>query len=114
MARSLTTIEEYRRLVAGATSEDELLVDVAQRLTLGHWRWHHVRRLDLGLQMGDPGFPDVIALRGPDLLVVELKAPHGRYELGQREWLGAFDEVRRIRTATWRPGDIDEIGRVLA
>jgi hypothetical protein len=91
----------------------DLLTDVGSRLALGGWRWHHVRRLDLGLQMGDPGFPDVIALRGPELLVVELKGLHGRYELGQREWLAAFDEVRRIRTATWRPADIDEIAGVL-
>jgi hypothetical protein len=109
----LTSVEEYRRLVGLDASEDDLLTDVGSRLALGSWRWHHVRRLDLGLQMGDPGFPDVIALRGPDLLVAELKGPHGRYELGQREWLAAFDEVRRIRTATWRPADVDAIAEVL-
>jgi hypothetical protein len=114
MARHLTTIEEYRRLVAGSTSEDDLLIDVASRLTLGRWRWHHIRRADLAQQQGDPGFPDVIAVRGDVLLVRELKAGSGRYETGQREWLEALAAVRRVDVGTWRPGDIDEIGMVLA
>lgn len=114
MARNLTSIEEYRRLLAGATSEDELLLDVASRLTLGRWRWHHIRRADLAQQQGDPGWPDVVAVRGDLLLVRELKAGSGRYETGQREWLASLAAVRRVDVGTWRPSDIDEIGRVLA
>jgi hypothetical protein len=114
MARHLTTIEEYRRLVAGSTSEDELLADVASRLTLGRWKWHHIRRADLAGQMGDPGFPDIVAVRGDTLLVRELKAGSGRYETGQREWLASLAAVRRVDVGTWRPGDIDEIRRELA
>jgi hypothetical protein len=113
MARHLTSIEEYRRLVAGATSEDDLLADVAQRLTLGGWRWHHIRRTDLGLQMGDPGFPDLIATRRDQLLVVELKGPRGSYEPGQTDWLAGFVAVKRVHVATWRPSDLDTIVEVL-
>jgi hypothetical protein len=113
MARDLTSVEEYRRLLAGATSEDDLLIDVAERLTLGRWKWHHIRRADLAGQQGDPGWPDVVAVRGDLLLAVELKASSGRYETGQREWLEAFGAVRRTYVGTWRPGDMDEIERRL-
>lgn len=113
MARHLTSIEEYRHLVAGATSEDELLVDVASRLTLGRWRWHHIRRADKAEQMGDPGLPDLLAVRGDVLLVRELKGPKGTYGTGQREWLEAFAQVRRVDVGTWRPGDIHQIVEVL-
>lgn len=113
MARELTSIEEYRRLLAGGTSEDDLLTQVASRLTLGRWRWHHIRRSDLAVQQGDPGWPDVVAVRGPELLVAELKGPGGRYETGQREWLEAFTKVGRIEVATWRPADLDAIERRL-
>jgi hypothetical protein len=113
MARHLTSIEDYRRMVAGATSEDELLADVAQRLTLGHWRWTHVRRSDKAVTMGDPGVPDLLAIRGPELLVAELKSATGAYRPGQREWLDAFAAVTSVEVATWRPGDLDEIARRL-
>ena len=113
MSRHLTSIEEYRRLVAGATSEDDLLVDVAQRLTLGKWRWTHVRRADRALTMGDPGVPDILAVRRAELLVVELKSAKGGYRTGQAEWLEALGAVTRVTVRTWRPGDIDEIARTL-
>lgn len=113
MSSHLTSIEEYRRLVAGVTSEDDLLTDVATRLTMGRWTWHHVRRSDRAVQMGDPGFPDVIAVRGDVLLVRELKAERGRYETGQREWLAALSAVRRVDAGTWRPSDLDTIVEVL-
>lgn len=114
MARDMTSIEEYRRLVAGVTTEDDLLVDVAQHLTLGRWRWHHIRRSDKAVQMGDPGLPDILAIRDTTLLVAELKGPKGRYETGQAEWLADFARVDRVEVRTWRPSDLDEITRRLA
>lgn len=114
MSSELTSIEEYHRLLAGTTSEEDLLVAVETRLTLGRWRWHHIRRADLAQQQGDPGWPDIVAVRGDTLLVRELKAGGGRYETGQREWLEALAAVRRVDTGTWRPGDMAEIERVLA
>ena len=113
MARNLTSVEEYRRLVAGATSEDDLLVDVAQRLTLGRWKWTHVRRSDKAVTMGDPGVPDILAVRRGELLVVELKSAKGGYRTGQAEWLEELGAVTRVTVRTWRAGDMDEIGRVL-
>lgn len=113
MSSDLTSIEEYHQLLAGVTSEDDLLVAVAQRLTLGRWRWHHIRRSDLAVQQGDPGFPDIVAVRDTTLLVAELKADRGRFETGQREWLADFARVDRVDVRTWRPGDLDEISRRL-
>lgn len=113
MTDHLTSVDEYRRLVAGATSEEELLVDVAQRLTLGRWRWHHVRRADLAQQQGDPGFPDLIAIRDDILVVAELKTTKGRYGTGQVDWLKAFERVQFVAARTWRPGDADAIAELL-
>jgi hypothetical protein len=113
MARDLTSVEEYRRLVAGVTSEDDLLVDVASRLTLGRWRWTHVRRSDKAVTMGDPGIPDILAVRGDVLLVAELKSARGGYRSGQEDWLSAFGGVRAVKVATWRPGDLDAIAEAL-
>lgn len=113
MARELTSVEEYRRLLAGVTSEDDLLAAVASRMTLGRWRWHHIRRSDLAVQQGDPGFPDLIAVRGAELLAVELKADRGRFETGQREWLQDFANVTQVQAGVWRPAYLDDIERRL-
>jgi hypothetical protein len=114
MARDLTSIEDYHAMLAGATSEEDLLVDVETRLTMGRWRWHHIRRADLAQQQGDPGWPDIVAVRGDLLLAVELKAAGGRHMTGQREWLEAMGQIRRTYVGTWRPGDMAEIERVLS
>lgn len=113
VSSELTSIEEYHRLLAGATSEEDLLIAVETRLTLGRWRWHHIRRADLAQQQGDPGWPDVVAVRGDTLLVRELKAQGGSHGTGQREWLAALAAVTRVSTGTWRPQDMAEIERVL-
>ena len=107
------TVEQYRSLAAQAATEDDLLVAVVRLLTIGHWRWHHVRRSDAALQQGDPGWPDIVALRGGRLVVAELKSERGAYRTGQPERLAAFTAVG-AECFTWRPSDIAAIVRVLA
>lgn len=107
------SVEEYRALVASEMSEEELLVAVQTELNLGRWRWHHVRRSDLAVTQGDPGWPDLVALRGPDLLAIELKRADGTHRPGQEAWLEAFAAVRHVRAGTWRPADLDVIRRIL-
>lgn len=114
MARRLTTLEEYRSLLAESTSEDELLVVVETELTLRGWRWHHVRRSDRAISQGDPGWPDIVAIRRERIVVAELKRQQGgHWEPGQRDWLDAF-AAAGAETHTWRPADLDTIRRTLA
>lgn len=54
------------------------------------------------------GFPDLIALRGDTLLVVELKSDRGTTTPEQRAWLAAFKGVRRVVVAVWRPKDLEQ------
>ena len=94
-------------------TEDQLLDGITDALMVGGWRWWHIRRSDRALTMGDPGFPDIIAVhpvRG--VLALELKTETGRYRAGQREWLAALDG-KRISARTVRPADyqalVDEV-----
>jgi hypothetical protein len=43
-----------------------------------------------------PGFPDVLALKGPRLVVAELKSEHGKLTPEQARWLAAFRAVERV------------------
>lgn len=60
-----------------------------------------------------PGFPDIIALRGWRILAIELKAEKGRLTPAQREWLAAFEATDHAEAYCWRPSDWDTIERVL-
>lgn len=89
-------------------SEDQLLRSV---IDLAHWRgWrvHHCRpaltakgRWLTPIQ-GDRGFCDLVLLRPPRLLIVELKAETGSPDGDQKLWLAAF-AAASVETALWRP-----------
>lgn len=72
------------------------------------------------------GFPDLLLIRGPRLVVAELKTEKGRMGPGQDEWLEAFRELGRhigrrwddehdtsIEAYVWRPSDWETVQRVL-
>lgn len=88
-----------------AMQEDSLLHAVMDLLAYNRWLAHHVRRSDRGLQMGDPGYPDVIAARPPRLLVVELKRQEEKPFAAQEAWLDAYRAVPGIEVYVWRPSD---------
>jgi hypothetical protein len=58
------------------------------------WRVHHTRAVQLPSGrwatpvQGDNGFPDLVLVRPPDLLFVELKSAVGRTSPEQDLWLG--------------------------
>lgn len=97
-------------------SEDDFLIGLIGdgrrpgALQLGGYFVHHIRRADLAQQMGDPGFPDIVAvnLATGRLLVLELKDVDGTYEPGQREWLEGF-RAAGVDTRTVRPADYDAL-----
>ncbi len=59
------------------------------------------------------GFPDLVMLRGPRLLVVELKTDTGKVSVDQAAWLHAFGDAD-VTTRVWRPSDWPAIEAALA
>ncbi len=70
-------------------------------------RYHTLRS-----QGSTSGFPDRILVRDR-LLAVELKTETGKVSDAQAEWLDGL-AAANVETYLWRPGDLDEIGRILA
>lgn len=63
------------------------------------------RQVKPGVFIGDAaakGFPDIVAVRGPRLLVAELKSDKGTFRDGQQEWLDAFANLG-AEVFVWRP-----------
>lgn len=102
----------------GAMTEDELLTGLTQALTIAGWRWTHARRSDLAVTMGDPGWPDLIAvhpLHPGRVLAWELKDRTGRVSPDQEAWLDALRGPAEVDARIVRPADYDEaLAEILA
>ena len=63
-------------------------------------------------QQGDPGCPDIVAVRVFRVVVVELKTAKGRVEHAQQAWLDAW-AAAGAEVYVWRPADLDRIKEAL-
>lgn len=84
------------------------------------WRVFHASRAQFkGGQWVTPyggdgkGFPDLLLLRPPRLVIAELKADAGRLRTEQRAWLAAFGQVPCAEVYVWRPSDWASIVEIL-
>ncbi len=61
------------------------------------------------------GFPDLVCLRGGELVVAELKSATGKTTEAQEQWLFSFRAVPGATVFVWRPDDASwaEIERML-
>ena len=62
----------------------------------------------------EPGFPDLVLLRGERLIFAELKGPRGVLSEEQRQWLDRLAAVPGVESYLWRPGDWDTALHTLA
>lgn len=77
------------------------VVDLA---TLYQWRHFHV----YDSTRSDPGWPDLVLVRRPELLVAELKTDKGCLTIAQREWLELLAACG-VETHVWRPRDFAQV-----
>jgi hypothetical protein len=78
-----------------------------QVIELATWcRWRHFHVFDS--RRSDAGWPDLVLVRAPQLLVAELKTDRGRLTPAQRDWLAVLAACG-VETHVWRPRDFDEI-----
>lgn len=64
-------------------------------------------------QADGKGFFDLVAMRGPRLLFVELKGPNGIIEPDQKLWLAKAKQIPGAEVHVWRPNDRDLIAETL-
>jgi hypothetical protein len=81
------------------------VVEAAQLLG---WRTYHT----FDSRRSDAGFPDLVLVRRPRVIFVELKSDRGRLTDDQRAWLEALGGCR-VERYVWRPADWPRIKGVL-
>ena len=67
----------------------------------------------------EPGFPDLVLVRGEILIFAELKTEKGRISTAQCDWIEALSRSAlaagdHVTVRLWRPSDWPEIERMLA
>ncbi len=87
---------QFQLLVTGFAKEQGWLV----------YHTHDSRR-------SDPGFPDLVLVRGERLIFAELKAERGRLSPDQVVWIAAL-RATNLAVYVWRPQDWPEIKKLLA
>lgn len=91
------------------------VIDVAQILG---WKAHHVRpawsrKGFVTPIQGDAGFPDLVLVRPPRVLFVELKIDNGRLTEAQEWWMNDLQKCPGVETYVWRPKMWDFLVTVL-
>lgn len=97
------TAAQYRAQLASSMTEAQLQANVRKLSDAYGWRSYHTHRSD----RSDPGFPDLVLVRGPVVLWRELKTQRGRVRPEQQQWLEALVGAGQD-AAIWRPEDLLE------
>lgn len=108
-----------RALLGKYILEKDFQASVLELARLRGWRRHAERpaRSEKGWStaiQGDPGWPDLVLVRPPRLVIVELKTATGRLAPEQEHWLMLLRQCPGVEIYLWRPGDFGEIEELLA
>jgi hypothetical protein len=66
-------------------------------------------------ERSQPGFPDLVMVRAPRVLFVELKSDRKAAKLSrpQQIWLDQLGQCPGVECYLWRPADLDRIQEIL-
>lgn len=111
MGRRLTAEERQHRTL----SEKQYQSQITSLASNYGWRWAHFsdsrKQVRPGVFVGDKdaaGFPDLVLVRPPEVVVIEVKKELGKTTDEQEEWLAAF-EACGIDAFVARPSNFDLI-----
>jgi len=102
------------------TTEKEFQSQILELAKLFHWRRAHFRaaRTKYGwrtpVQADGKGFPDLVLVKPPRLIIAEVKRQDTNPDDHQLEWLNDFAGVPGVEVHTWKPADWDDIVATLA
>lgn len=90
-------------------SEKQFMAQVIQFAKLHSWLVYHTH----DSRRSEPGFPDLVLVRGERLLFVELKLDDTRTSQEQDKWIDAIRRAR-VQVLVWRPRFWASIEEVLS
>ena len=89
-------------------TERELQSAIEKIAKMYGWLYYHT----YNSRRSQKGFPDLVLVRGREVIFAELKSATGQLSLEQYQWRAAL-ELSSARYYLWRPGDLDDIVKIL-
>lgn len=102
-------MNEARRALNKSVTEAQLQRTVIELAETFGWRWHH----ETDSRWSRAGLPDLILVRPPRVIFVELKKEDGALRRAQGEWLTDLARCPGVESYVWRPSDLSEVEEVL-
>jgi hypothetical protein len=90
-------------------SEKEFQAQILSLARLAGWKAYHTH----DSRRSQKGFPDLVLVRPPVILFVELKSEAGKLRPEQKAWLEALSRCPGVEARLWRPGDFEDIQAML-
>ena len=117
---SLSVIARLDKATQQTLSEYEFQVAVTRYAESEGWSVQYFRKsAAIGKDgrwrgLGNAGWPDVIAVRGPRMLAIECKSERGTASAEQNEWLRLLSGVPGVEAFIARPRDAGDLMRRLS
>lgn len=97
-----------RRAIADAMTEREIQREITNAAETYGWNWYHANQ-----PLRDrAGFPDLVLIRPPKLLICELKSKRGRVSPQQAEWIEDLTACG-VDARIVRPDDLEAVLTIL-
>ena len=90
-------------------TENQFESQIRDLAEMFHWRYYH----PFLSKWSERGWPDIVLLRAPRLILAELKSDKGKLSIHQARWLWELRKVRNIEVKIWRPRHIERIAECL-
>jgi hypothetical protein len=90
-------------------TERQWMLQVVDLAKLRSWWLYH----PMLSKWSEPGWPDLTLIRGPRMVLAELKTDKGRVTSAQQRVFALLDQVQGIEAYVWRPADFDHVKEVL-
>lgn len=102
-------MSKARAVLDAAMTEADFQAQIVALAEAKNWLCYHTH----DSRRSQPGFPDLVLVRGSTVLFLEVKAEKGKLSPAQLEWMVGLKGVRYVHAATVRPSDWDEVERLL-
>ncbi len=94
-----TQSKDARAIIDADMAEAEYQAQIVKLAKAQGWRVYHT----YDSRRSEPGFPDLILVRGPTMLCMEVKREDGMMTPEQQGWLTALNQVRTVSAVPVRP-----------
>jgi hypothetical protein len=102
-------LAEARRALGQAVTEAGFQRQITDLADYGRWRWFH----DNDSRRNRAGVPDLMLVKAPRLIFVEVKKRGGKVTDAQQEWLDELGRCTSVESYVWFPDDVDRAKEVL-